>query len=121
MKTLLKLLLAACSAALLLAACDQVVPLPTRMENFVSSVEKNAANYTREDWDKANAKFEELCSEFNEKKGKLTTDEVKQVNKAMGRYASVAFKSGLDSVGSALEEVGSFLEGLTSGSEENKE
>ena len=121
MKTLLKLLLPACAAALLLIACDQVVPLPTRMENFVSSVEKNAANYSQDDWEQANAKFQKLCDEFTEKKGSLTGDEVKQVNKAMGRYAAVVLKTGIDSVGKgfndAMEEVGSFLEGLSSGAD----
>lgn len=124
MKTLLKLLLSACAAALLLIACDQVIPLPTRMDNFVSSVEKNASKYTQEDWENANAKFQKLCDEFEAKKGSLTGDEVKQVRKAMGRYTSIVLSSGIESLGnsinSAIDEVGSFLEGLGAGSDKEK-
>lgn len=131
MKSVLKTLLALVAVALLAAACNMFASLPDRMDAFVDSVEKNAANYTQDDWNKANEQYQAFCQEFQEKKDSLTGDEVKQFRSAMGRYASIAVKSGIDSVVSsveeignsisgAFEEVGSFLEGLFSGKEEEK-
>jgi len=130
MKSVLKTLLALVAVALLAAACNMFASLPDRMDAFVDSVEKNAANYTQEDWNKANEQYQAFCQEFQKKKDSLTGDEVKQFRAAMGRYASIAVKSGIDSVVSsveeigmsisgAFEEVGSFLEGLFSGQDDN--
>ena len=38
--------------------------LPSRFERFVDRVEKEAPNYTEQDWEKASKKFESLVSEY---------------------------------------------------------
>ena len=83
MKHLFAALLAALTVVL--AASCNLMPLPQRMDKFVDNVEKNYTNYTQDDWDAANEKFEALCNEYQQNKGSLTQDEIKQVRSAMGR------------------------------------
>ena len=111
MKRLFVMMLAALSVLLLVNACN-LRPLPERMNAFVNSVEKKAPAYTQDDWDAANEKFEALCKEYQEKKGSLTVDQIKEVRADMGRYMSIAFRSGVDSVTSSLEEIGDQIPGL---------
>ena len=66
MKSVLKTLLALVAVALLAAACNMFASLPDRMDAFVDSVEKNAANYTQDDWNKANEQYQAFCQEFQD-------------------------------------------------------
>ena len=123
MRMIVKTLLAALAATLLATGCDQIVPLPTRMDAFVNSVERNAAEYSQEDWETANAKFTRLCDEFKEKKDSLTGEQIKQFRAAVRKYNTIVLQSGIDSINSAfgeigkgisgaIEDIGSFLDGL---------
>jgi len=103
-------LMLAAAAALVFTACTQ--SLPDRMDAFVAGVEKNADTYTEEDWKQANEQFEALYEEYQENKGSLTGDEVKQVRDAISRYTSQVVKSGVNSVKDAINEIGNQLPGL---------
>ena len=98
--------------SLVLAASCSLRPLPERMDTFVTQVEKHSASYTQQDWEAANEKFEALCEEYQQKKGSLTMDQIKQVRSAMARYMAVAVRSGVDSISSTLEEIGEEIPGL---------
>lgn len=111
MKRLIVMMLAALSVMLLMGACN-LRPLPDRMKTFVDSAEKKAPSWTSEDWEAANEKFEALCKEYQDKKGDLTVDQIKQVRSDMGRYMSLAVRSGIDSVSSSIEEIGEQIPGL---------
>ena len=99
--------------------------LPKRIDSFVTSVEKHADSYSKEDWDKANEKFKKMVDEFRQNKDSYNSEEKKMVNAAISRYAKAVAKSGINDainfvtgvtseVGSAI---GSFLDelGLSSG------
>ena len=113
MKHLFAALLAALTVVL--AASCNLVPLPQRMDKFVDNVEKNYTNYTQDDWDAANEKFEALCNEYQQTKGSLTQDEIKQVRSAMGRYAGIALRAGAESITGTIQEIGDELPGLLQG------
>ena len=110
----MKHLFIALLAVLFVASCN-LVPLPERMDKFVDNVEKNYTNYTQEDWEAANEKFEALCNEYQEKKGSLTQDQIKQVRSAMGRYAGIALRAGAESITGTIQEIGDELPGLLQG------
>ena len=101
-------------AALLAASCN-LVPLPQRMDKFVDNVEKNYSNYSQEDWEAASEKFEALCNEYQQNKGSLTQDQIKQVRSAMGRYAGIALRAGAESITGTIQEIGDELPGLLQG------
>ncbi len=111
MKRLIALILMVSAMLVLMNYCN-LRPLPERMDAFVTSVEKSSATYSRDDWDAANEKFEALCQEYQQKKGSLTQDQIRQVRSAMGRYVAVALRSGMDSVSSAIEDIGGQLPGV---------
>ena len=113
MKHLFAALLAALTVVL--AASCNLVPLPQRMDKFVDNVEKNYTNYTQDDWDAANEKFEALCNEYQQNKGSLTQDQIKQVRSAMGRYAGLALRAGAESITGTIQEIGEELPGLLQG------
>lgn len=111
MKRFIVLILMVSAMLALMNSC-KLRPLPERMDAFVTSVEKSSASYSQDDWDAANEKFEALCQEYQQKKGSLTMDQIKQVRSAMGRYVAVAIRSGMDSVSSAIEDIGEQLPGV---------
>lgn len=111
MKRIIVLILMVSASLMLMNSC-KLRPLPERMDAFVTSVEKGSASYSQDDWDAANEKFEALCKEYQEKKGSLTLDQIKQVRSAMGRYVAVALRSGMDSVSSTIDDIGGQLPGL---------
>lgn len=110
MKRVFVLMLAALCALLMCVSCQK--PLPERMKAFVDSVEKKADTFVREDWDAANEKFEALCKEYQDEKGSLTVDQIKDVRASMGRYMSIALRSGAESVSKTIEELGDQIPGL---------
>ena len=104
------MILAALSALFLLSSCSFNVA--DRLDRFVTKVEKESATYTQDDWTAANEKFEALCKEYQDKKGSLTMDQIKQARSAMGRYVSVALRSSVDSAASSIEEISEQIPGL---------
>ena len=111
MKRIIALMLAALCALLFAASCDRL-SIPGRMEALAAAVEKNGANYTQDQWEKSNEKFDKLYQEYQEKKGSLTQDEIKRFRTASGQYVKAAVKAGVNSVSSSIEEIGEQLPGL---------
>ena len=120
--------------ALILGSCKE--NLPKRFDSFVDQVEKKAASFTEEDWNKANAKFEKLVDEFEKNKDSFTAEEVKQITADIGKYVGIVAKSGFDSVINAVngfvnkipslldsigEGIGGFLKGIGLEGEQPKE
>lgn len=111
MKRFLALMIAALCALLLTASCDRF-SLPGRMEALADTVEKNGANYTQEQWEQSNEKFQKLVEEYQNNKGSLTTDEAKRFRNASGRYFAAAVKSGVANISSSIEEIGKQIPGV---------
>lgn len=97
-------------AAMIMFSCKST--LPARFDAFVSSVEKNCSTYSQDDWTKANDKFEKLFNEYKENRTAYNSDEQKQINSAIARYAKAAAKSGIDQITSVVNDITSQLPGL---------
>ena len=111
MKRLFVVMLVALSALLLCVSCGQK-PLPERLKAFVDTVEQKADSFARDDWDAANEKFEAFCKEYQDEKGSLTMDQIKDVRSSMGRYMSIALRCGADSISDTVKELGEQIPGL---------
>lgn len=118
------LFMALAAVALLALSCTSM--LPDRIEKFVDKVEKNASSYTEEDWEKVSDQFSNLMDQYKQVKDKLSKEDQKRVDKAVGRYRAIVIKSGIknvvddfsSAVKGALEGVGGFFEGLGGKSKE---
>ena len=85
--------------------------LPARFDRFVNYVEKNCDNFSKSDWDKASDQFSKLMDEYTENYNTFNSDQRKQINSAITKYAGLAAKSG---VKSALKVVSDMLNQLPS-------
>lgn len=127
MKRFLILFMMAAFAALALTSCKET--LPARFDRFVNGVEKRCANFSEDDWKKANEHFGKLVDEYTQNRSSYTVDEQKQIRSAIGKYVGLAAKSGvktaidtvnglIDQIPSLLEGIGNFLKDLGLGTEE---
>ena len=127
MKRFLILFMMAAFVALALTSCKET--LPARFDRFVNGVEKRCANFSEDDWKKANEHFGKLVDEYTQNRSSYTVDEQKQIRSAIGKYVGLAAKSGvktaidtvnglIDQIPSLLEGIGNFLKDLGLGSEE---
>ena len=116
-----KLVLVLSSLVLLLFVYSCVGSLPKRFESFVNQVEKNADNYTEEDWNRASDKFEKLMEAYEKQHDRLSKEDRKSIDNSIGRYRGLVLKSGIksaiDEFNDAFGELESFLKGLSSGLE----
>ena len=92
-------------AALTLILCSWTTLLVKRFEHFVDKVEKNAATYTEEDWEKANESFSDLMKEYDEDYDKCSEEQYDRIDKCIGRYHALVVKSGADDTLKELNEV----------------
>lgn len=127
MKRFLILFMMAAFVAIALTSCKET--LPARFDRFVNGVEKRCANFSEDDWKKANEHFGKLVDEYTQNRSTYTVDEQKQIRSAIGKYVGLAAKSGvktaidtvnglIDQIPSLLEGIGNFLKDLGLGTEE---
>lgn len=103
MKRIAILLFAAVLTLACMTSCKST--LPRRFDAFVSSVEKHADSYSKEDWTKANEKFEKLFNEYKENADSYNKEQKQQINAAIGRYVKAVAKSGFDEIASAVNGI----------------
>lgn len=113
------------SAALLLAAC--ATTSPRSFERTVIDVEQNGDKYSQEDWERADACFENFCNRYTyEELQKMSEEEQREVGRLMARYTKARAKSALKDVDGALRTGAALLQGFLEGlgmeeSDENQE
>ena len=67
---------------------------------FIESVQKNAQDYTKADWEKADAQFTKLKDSYNNFSKQMTSDEKGEVIKLESTYAALKLKK----IGDDLKE-----------------
>ena len=85
--------------------CSCTATLPSRFDAFVSSVEKNYSEFSEDEWNAANEKFEEFYQQYQENKSSYNSEEKKQINSAIVRYGKVIAKSGVEEVAGVFEDI----------------
>ena len=66
---------------------------------------------TEIDWQEADLAIEQLKQELEVQKQDLTPDQITNANKALGRYAGLRIKNGLQDFKNQLKDFGEQLEG----------
>lgn len=110
MKKILFYILTAATICISVSSCTST--LPGRFERFVNSVERNYENFSEDDWNEANAKFEKLFDEYKENRSSFNSEEKSKINSALARYAKVVAKSGIQSIGETFDEIASQIPGI---------
>lgn len=93
------------------------------LKSLIEHVEKNGADFDRKDWNNAFDEYEQILDNMDNYT--YTREQREEISKLKGEFYSVAMKNGFKSAGkmfeNALNEAGSFFEGLVEGLEENQE
>lgn len=112
-------------AAVLMTAC--AFSLAGQFAQLADKVAAKGADYTPEQWEKANAQFEKLVQKYVNDFDGISADDKKEINAAIGKYMATALKCGVSgglkqinallkqipaAVGSAAEGAKGFLEEL---------
>ena len=80
--------------ALLVTAC--AFSLPGKFTELADKVAQKGADYTPAQWEKANAQFEKLVQQYVDKYDKLSNEDKKEINAAIGKYTATALKCGVN-------------------------
>ena len=104
-------------AALLVAAC--AFSLPGKFTQMADKVAAKGADYTPKQWEKSNAQFEKLVKQYIDKYDKLSNEDKKEINAAIGKYTATALKcgatNGLKQINELLNQVPSAIDTATEG------
>jgi len=87
-------------------------------ERFVEKVSDNQATYTDEDWEQADARFEQFAdTDYQKYSRKLTKEEKQKIGKLKGKYLAIRTKtevgSFMDDLQNVIDELGGVVEGFT--------
>ena len=111
---------------LCLTACTST--LPKKFTRLADKVESQSTSLTEAQWEKYNAQFEKLITEYSENYDSFTRAQRKEINNAIGRYSKAVIRSGVQSateimndileelpgtINSLLEGARDFLDGLS--------
>ena len=96
-------------AALLVTAC--AFSLPGKFTQLADKVADKGADWTPKQWEKANAQFEKLVQQYVDKYDKLSNDDKKEINAAIGKYTATALKCG---VSDGLKQINALLKQVPS-------
>ena len=108
---------------LIFCSCDKKQHAIDNLSDFVEKVEKNAPEYTEEDWTNVNKEYDELITEID--KYDYSGDEAKRIASLKGKYAGIKTKNTvnkfLDGIDKAAKEVKGAIDGFTEGIKGSKE
>ena len=96
-------------AALLMTAC--AFSLPGKFTELADKVAAKGADYSPQQWEKANARFEKLVQQYVDKYDKLSGEDKKEINAAIGKYTATAVKCG---VADGLKQINALLKQVPS-------
>ena len=104
-------------ATLLVAAC--AFSLPGKFTQLADKVAAKGADYTPQQWEKSNAQFEKLVQQYIDKYDKLSNDDKRELNAAVGKHTATALKcgaaNGLKQIDELLKQVPAAIDTATEG------
>ena len=104
-------------AALLVAAC--AFSLPGKFTQLADKAAAKGADWTPKQWENANAQFEKLVQQYVDKYDKLSNEDKKEINAAIGKYTATALKcgvaDGLKRINALLKQVPSSIDTAVEG------
>ena len=104
-------------AALLMTAC--AFSLPGKFTELADKAAAKGADWSPAQWEKANAQFEKLVQQYVDKYDKLSKEDKKEINAAIGKYTATALKcgvtDGLKQINALLKQVPSAIDTAVEG------
>ena len=98
-------------------SCNKKQNAIDNLRNFVEKVEKNASQYTTEDWEGANAEFDELILETE--KYEYSGEDTQYIAELKGKYAGIKAKYSahkfIEGLDKAAKELKGAIDGFTKG------
>ena len=103
--------------AALLTAC--AFSLPGKFTQLADKVAAKGADFTPQQWEKTNAQFEKLVQQYIDRYDKLSNEDKKEINAAIGKYTATALKcgvsDGLKQINALLKQVPSAIDSAAEG------
>ena len=96
-------------AALLVAAC--AFSLPGKFTQLADKAAAKGADWSPKQWENANAQFEKLVQQYVDKYEKLSNEDKKEINTAIGKYTATALKCGMSD---GLKQINALLKQVPS-------
>lgn len=114
-------------AILLFSSCDKKQRAIDNLSDLVEKVEKNASEYTEEDWVEVNQQYDKLVAEID--KYDYSGKDSERISKLKGKYAGIKarntiskFVDGIDKTAKEVKgAIEGFTEGLTDGNKSQKQ
>lgn len=116
MKKIILMMLAFVASALIVTSCDPGKAAVQKFQSFYEYLDKNYDNLTQDQWKEASEKYQQLCEEV--KSIKLSDELKSELATIQGKIVGKFTQRAADDVKGALENAGSFLEGLFGGKKE---
>lgn len=102
---------------LIFCSCDKKQHAIDNLSNFVEKVEKNAPDYSDEDWAKVNKEYEEITAEID--KYDYSGDETKRIAELKGKFVGIKTKDSvrdiIDGVDKAVQDIKGTVKGIKDG------
>ena len=104
-------------AILLFSSCDKKQRAIDNLSDLVEKVEKNASEYTEEDWVEVNQQYDKLVAEID--KYDYSGKDSERISKLKGKYAGIKARNTIskfvDGIDKTAKEVKGAIEGFTEG------
>lgn len=109
-----------------LFSCNQRQRAIDNLSDLVEKVEKNASEYTEEEWTEVNQQYDEIIAEIE--KYDYSSEDSERISKLKGKYAGIKTRNTIskfvDNIDKTAKEVKGaiegFADGLTGGNDSDK-
>lgn len=96
-------------AAMLIAACGSTDEPLKKLEKLTDRIEKNADNFTDEEWDEVASEMEEIQEEMADRK--YTEEELREIGRLKGRCFVRMTKKAMKDASETFDDLSKQLEG----------
>lgn len=107
------LLLSVLFSLLLFSSCDKKQYAIGKLNNLVEKVEKNASQYTDDDWTKVNKEYDDLIAEID--KYDYSAEDTKRIAELKGKFVGIKAKNTIDSFMDGIDKAAKGLKGAIEG------
>ena len=104
-------------AILMFPSCDKKQHAIDNLSDLVEKVEKNASDFTEEDWAEVDQQYDKIIAEID--KYDYSSDDSKRISKLKGKYSGLktrnTFNKIVDGIDKTAKEVKGAIEGFADG------
>jgi tetrahydromethanopterin S-methyltransferase subunit G len=98
-----------------ISSCNNVQSKLNNVEQGLEFAEKNKDDMTEYDWNDLDKKMQELESNLENNRKNYSDEQVKEIGKLQGRYATLLIKKGINDFQESVNDLGTQMEGFIEG------